>query len=213
MNLGKCAGCNHSIELSIAEERKTGESLTDLNVVLSYQSPSTPLATVAVLLLSPRLSGLSPHAARVPQPSRHREGAQGLPCCAERKNEKVQLLEIIVKKKVKNKKQRHGNRAHMGGRSRGSETGLRLPHSAGSTRTCGCQSGPCTPDILGASYSTRLFLAGLHSLVVIVHDMSPLLLLRPGQISRFTQSSPVTSPNPHSLSDASYRLSKSSSAC
>lgn len=72
--------------------------------------------TVAALLLSPRLSDLSPHADCVPQPSRSQEGAQGLPYCVERGNEKVQLLETIGKEKESRTKSTgayHGNRAQM----------------------------------------------------------------------------------------------------
>jgi hypothetical protein len=175
MNFGRCVGCSNSIELSIAEERKTGESLTDLNVVSSYQSPSTPPATVAVLLLSPRLSGLSPHAARVPQPSRPQEGAQGLPCCAETKNEKVQLLEIIGKEK--GAKQEAASRKSRADGRKGPRFGnwvtassLGRLHSDVRVSEWSLYSGHPR-----ASYSTRLFLAGLHSLVVLAHGMPPLL--------------------------------------
>lgn len=112
MNFRKCAWCSHRIELSTARQRgrevlknKKKGILTDLTVVSSCQSPSMRPVIVAALLLSPRLSDLSPHAARVPQPSRGQEGAQGLPYCVERDNEKVQLLETIRKeKRVKDEK-------------------------------------------------------------------------------------------------------------
>jgi len=90
--------CSHSIEPSTAGRGKKRVVHTDLTVVSSYHSPSKPPAIVAALLLSPRLSGLPPHA-RVRQPSRHQECAQVLPCCAERGDERVQTLEIIGKEK------------------------------------------------------------------------------------------------------------------